>query len=359
MNNRAAVISANLWIGAIVLLAIVVGVVAFWRLDRSGRQGSGLGDAFDYKIDDYKKIDPALIEYAETGRIATGMQEARAVAAGPGDRIYVAGDRAIHVFDPDGTLRSKIPLEGPPACLAVGSPAHAFPGRIYVGIGRRVEVLDAEGGPVGRWDVPGEKPRLTSIAAAKQDVFVADCAGRVVLRYDASGKLAGRIGRRDEHHGIPGLVIPSPFFDVAVAPDGLLWVVNPGARRLEAYDFDGNLELFWGQEGSAAIEDFFGCCNPAHFAILPDGRFVTAEKGLVRVKVYTAGGELDCVVAGPQELDVPSAGPGQDRFNHEFKTVDVAADSQGRILILDLAAGKVRIYQRSKPVSEPKDGSPP
>ena len=30
--------------------------------------------------------------------------------------------------------------------------------------------------------------------------------------------------------------------------DGLLWVVNPGRHRLEAYTFDGDLQSYWGEE---------------------------------------------------------------------------------------------------------------
>ncbi|OHB82728.1 MAG: hypothetical protein A2V98_16045 [Planctomycetes bacterium RBG_16_64_12] len=350
-NNRPAVISPNVWIVAIVLLAIVVGVVAVLRTDRAGSGGTGLSDRFDYQIEQYKAIDPALIRYDQTHEIPAGMQEARAVDVGPEDRIYVAGDKAIHVFGSTGTRLATITLDGRPTCLAVGGAEHAFPGRAYVGVGRNVEVLDAEGRPAGTWEIPGKKAYPTSIAAATDDVFVADYANQVVLRYDVSGKVIGRIGRRDKERGIPGLVIPSPFFDVAVGPEGLVWVVNPGALRLEAYTFDGDLELFWG-EAKAEVEGFFGCCNPAHFALLPDGRFVTAEKGLLRVKVYTADGGFDCVVAGPEQLDSPAGVGGRSRIDHEFKAVDVAADSHGRILVLDLAAGKVRIYEPRKPVSE-------
>ncbi len=354
MDNPPAVISPKWWVTAVVVLAVAVGIVALWRIDRSGREGSGLGDAFQYPIDEYKKIDPALIHYEKTGEFATKMERARAVAVGPEDRIYVAGDKAVHVFDAAGTLRSKIGLEGRPSCLAVGGPDHAFPGRMYVGVGRRIVLLTDQDEPAGTWEVPGEKPQLTSIAAARDDVFVADCSGRVVLRFDTAGELIDRIGLRDEERGIPGFVIPSPFFDVAAAPDGLLWVVNPGALRLEAYSPEGNLELFWKKEGSAGIEGFFGCCNPAHFAVLPDGRFVTAEKGLVRVKVYSPHGQLECVVAGPGELGTPSAGGTEDLFDHEHKAVDVAADSRGRIVILETGGRNVRIYE----LKESSNGKP-
>lgn len=361
MENRPAVISPNLWIVAIVLAAVVVGVVALMWNDRSGRGGSGLSDRFDYAIEQYEEIDPGLFGYDQTGEIATGMRVARAVAVGPDDRIYVAGDAAVHVFDATGTLLSKMDLGGEPTCLAVGGAEHAFPGRVYVGVGRVVEAYDAVGDAPAVWQIPGDNAHLTSIATAKDDVFLADYGNRVVLRLNTSGKLIGQIGKYDEGRGIRGFAIPSPFFDVAVAPGGLLWVVNPGALRLEAYTFDGNLELFWGEslsEAATPIEGFFGCCNPANFALLPDGRFVTAEKGLLRVKVYSADGRFDCVVAGPGQLESPAGIGSTSPFDHELKAVDVAADGRGRVLVLDLATGNVRIFEPKKPVSDERDAEP-
>lgn len=360
MDNRHAVISPNVWIAALVLLAVGVGVVAVLRIDRAGDAGSGLPERFEYGIERYEKIDPALIEYDLTQEFPTGMVAARAIAVGPDDRIYVAGEEGVYVFAPSGTREASIALSGRPTCLAVGGAEHAAPGRVYVGVGQNVllkEVLsakNAEGSPAATWEISGKagkKVHLTSIALAKDDVFVADSANRIVLRYDTSGTLVGRIGEHDKERGVAGFAIPSPFFDVAVAPDGLLWVVNPGALRLEAYTFDGTLERYWGEEG-AAVEAFFGCCNPAHFAILPDGRFVTAEKGLLRVKVYSADGHFDCAVAGPEQLDSPG-GPGhQGQLDEELTAVDVAADSQGRILVLDVAGRNVRIYERKKPAPQ-------
>ncbi|NQT13668.1 MAG: hypothetical protein HQ582_13025, partial [Planctomycetes bacterium] len=210
MDNRPAVISPNVWIAAVVLVAIGVGVVAVLRIDRAGNRGSGLSDRFDYKIKQYEKIDPALIEYDQTGEFATQFGEARAVAVGPDDGIYVAGDEAIHRFDSTGKRQASIAIAGKPSCLAVGRSTHAFPGRVYAGVGRNVEVFDPEGNPAATWEIPGKKVRMTSIALARDDVFVADCANRIVLRYDTSGTLVGRIGEYDKARRIRGFAIPSP-----------------------------------------------------------------------------------------------------------------------------------------------------
>ena len=93
-----------------------------------------------------------------------------------------------------------------------------------------------------------------------------------------------------------------------MAPDGLLRVVNPGMHRIEAYTPDGDLESFWGRRVDG-IEGFCGCCNPANIAILPDGRIVTAEKGIPRVKVYHGRGQFVAWWPGPEMLAAPRRRP--------------------------------------------------
>jgi len=370
MPNRPAVKPASLGIVAVVLAAVALGLLAILGIDRTGERGGGLSEAFDYQIEAYKAIDPALIRYEPTGEIQAGMSEARAVAVGPEDRVYVCGDRAIRVCEADGTPRKEIPLDGSPRCLAVvagegsgfrvqgsaveepsSEPDRQPPTLLYVGVDRRVEVLGEDGKPVARWDELDEKAVLTSIAVGEEHVFVADAGNRVVLKYDPAGQIVDRIGAIDSRRGSRGFAIPSPFFDVAVDRSGLLWVVNPGALRLECYSPDGDLERFWGKQ-SAAVEGFFGCCNPAHFALLPDGRFVTAEKGLLRVKVYDADGRFECVVAGPEQLEAPGRASEGALWDHEFKAVDVAADGQGRILVLNPARGVVQIFRPKQAETE-------
>ena len=50
------------------------------------------------------------------------------------------------------------------------------------------------------------------------------------------------------------------------------------------------LKSYFGEPGTAP-ELFCGCCNPAHFALIPEG-FVTAEKGINRIKILNKKGEF-------------------------------------------------------------------
>ena len=121
------------------------------------------------------------------------------------------------------------------------------------------------------------------------------------------------------------------LMDAVFGPDGLIWLANPGLHRLEAYTPDGLLTRFWGTRG-AGIESFFGCCNPADFAILPDGSFITAEKQIARIKRYDADGVFQSVVAPPAAFGVNMLG------------MDVAVNAQGQVLVLERGTRVVRVF---------------
>jgi len=122
-----------------------------------------------------------------------------------------------------------------------------------------------------------------------------------------------------------------------------LRVNNPGRHCVETYTEEGNLELSWGK-ASAAIDGFCGCCNPINLALLPDGRVVTCEKGIPRVKVYSAHGEFESVVAGPESFpENAKAGSAEDPSDGTHAALDATVDAEGRIYILDTVTGEIRI----------------
>jgi hypothetical protein len=129
-----------------------------------------------------------------------------------------------------------------------------------------------------------------------------------------------------------------------MAPDGLLRVTNPGELRIEAYTREGNFELAWGKP-SFAIDGFCGCCNPVSFDIFPDGSFVTCEKGLPRVKLYNSHGEFTGVVAGPEAFPEYLKAANAGTPHSLGSGIYAAIDPQGRVLVLDVVGGEVRIMK--------------
>jgi len=332
MDNRIVV-------GIILAAAVGAAVLATLRLDLFGRRD--VPAQYQYKLDQVAEVDPNLVLYHELHqRIETGFKQARTLSVDPNGLIYVAGDSQIRVFDQVGKSVKAIDIPARPQCLAL-----AEDGAVYVGTKDHVEVYDAAGQQTSVWPGLGPEAVITGIAVWKDDVFVADAGRRTVLRFDRQGQSLGRIGDKDPNRGIEGFVVPSPHFDLAVAQDGLLRVVNPGRHRIEAYTSNGQLELSWGRFGSD-IEGFTGCCNPVHLAILPDGGFVTCEKGVVRVKVFGSDGRFVGVVAGPRQL-IGSAGEVCQTVEQcQGSSFDVATDKIGRVYVLDTIKNQVRIFEK-------------
>jgi len=237
MKKRLATANAKTFVGVLIAVAIVIAVIAVVRLDTTGKRGSGLGKEFIYDLGDLGKIDPNLILYEESvPEIVTGFTESRAITVTPDGFIYIAGDKAIRKFAENGNLLGETPFADMPRCLAL-----ADDGKFYIGMKDHVEVYDSHGKRLAAWQNLGNDAVLTSIAVSKNNVFVADAGNRIVHRFDTTGKLINRIGAKEKDRNISGFVIPSPYFDLAVARDGLLRVTNPGQHRIEAYTFDGCL----------------------------------------------------------------------------------------------------------------------
>jgi hypothetical protein len=327
LSNKSGKIDSGLWAGIVVAAAIAAGFCAVIFFDTTGQKGSGLPPEYVYDISQYAKIDPALILYRQVGQ-AIAVQ---------GD-IYIAGDTEIAVFDKAGAVKKRIALDAEPTCLAVKGD-----GVIVAGLVDTLAIINADSKEKGlRWKVSGAKARLTSIALTQELIFAADAVNGRIYAYDWTGKLIRTIGGEDDNK----FVIPSPYFDIAMASDGLLRVVDPGRHLIIAFTVNGDREWSWGK-ATPAIDGFCGCCNPVNFAILPDGSFVTVEKGLMRIKVYDAEGKFAGVVASSPELDWQ--GPLQICMRPEecqTKGFDVAVDSDGKIHVLDTVKNVVRVFEK-------------
>ncbi len=275
-------------------------------------------------------VPEGLLTWTEVARLDTGFDEARGIACTADGNVLVAGDQAIRALAPDGMVLWEIAVNGNAGPLAI-----APDGLILVGLHDRVIAIGPEASVRQTWEPFGERTWVTSIVPTASEVLIADAGNRTVWRFANDGTFLSEIARRDDARGIPALSVPSPHLDIAMAMDGTLLVVNPGLRSIQYHSLpDGALLRSWGRS-SNAIEGFGGCCNPTDIALLPDGRVVTSEKGIPRVKVYSPEGELLAVVAPPTAFDPQTVG------------IDLAIDVDGRVAVLDPFEGTVRLYEET------------
>ncbi|HOQ03962.1 MAG TPA: hypothetical protein PKY88_01940 [Anaerohalosphaeraceae bacterium] len=339
--KQAAKADGGLVAVLLALTAFGAGFLAYWFVDRRFVR-QDVPQAFRYSMEELTAIEPSLLVYRQSRPpIETGLQTAVALDVDSDGSIWAAGDQKILCFSGDGRIEREIALPSKPTALK------AADGVLYAALTDRIEIYSLAGERVSAW-APVRTALFTSIAVGPQDVFAADALNKVIHRFDKQGNPRGLLGAKDLQRGIDGFVVPSPYFDVLIGRDGLLRATNPGRQRVEAYTFDGHLEWHWGIP-SVKLEGFSGCCNPIALAQLPDGTFVTGEKGLVRVKVHDDQGRLLGVAAGPQQLGWK--GPIRVCEKPEecsSRGLDVAADGQGRIYVLEQVRNTILIFEKNQ-----------
>ena len=307
-------------------LALLIVVIAIMLADLFSTKKKDQVNPYDYKMSEVNKTDSSLSNYIQSVSFGTSLEEIHSVGCGAGDRIYVAGKNGAQIFEKDGKPVLKFAFDGIASCLAPDKK-----GNIYIGLQDHVEVFDPSGKLLKTWRSVSPESFLTGLAVSDSYVFVADAGKKIVYRYSPDGRLINRIGEKDPQKNVPGFIVPSPYFDLALGKKGELWVANTGRHSLEQFSDDGTLNSSWG-EASMAVDGFCGCCNPSNFAFLSDGSFVTSEKGIERVKVYSPEGKFRCIVAPPSA------------FIEGTRGIDLAVDSKDRIIVLDPEKKLISIF---------------
>jgi DNA-binding beta-propeller fold protein YncE len=311
----------------LIVCALLIAGFAAVRQARQSRTPEPVEPALKFDDAQYRTTDPKQIAWQETQSIETGFNQPRGITlSADGKQLYVAGDQQVRAFRADGCREKAFAVGSDAYCIAV-----APDGRLVVGMKDHIEIWNANGQRAAQWETLGPKAHLTSVTARGDAVWAGDAGNRVVLQFDATGKITGRFGERSSSGDQRGLVMPSPHLDVALDAQGTVWLNNPGRHRLEAYVENGDLMRTWGTP-TPEIKGFCGCCNPTDFAFLPDGRFVTSEKGIPRVKVSAADGTFQNVVAGAES------------FTGDNISLDLAVAPDGRIFVLDPVRKSVRVF---------------
>ena len=119
--------------------------------------------------------------------------------------------------------------------------------------------------------------------------------------------------------------------DLDVDAAGIVRATDTGRHQVTAWALDGTPTARFGKFGMSDPADFVGCCNPVNLATTPDGKVVTAEKMVARVKVYEPDGRLLAVI-------------GPEHFDPKCTQIYLAVDSKGRLLAADPVRREIKVF---------------
>jgi hypothetical protein len=310
-------------IALIIAVAIVAGIVLFDSI--STRVDKRPDNPYEYNIDEFKVVDESLISYREARQIEIETGEPKAFAWHNGN-LYLLTESYLQVISPEGQELLKKNIQSNPGALTI-----APDGTILVAYQNHLVAYSAEGEEIIRSQPLEEESQFTSVAVSDKTIFVADGGKKEVVVFDRQLKQTGSFKGESGVSALHGFILPSLHFHMAINNNDELWVVNPGMHRIQNYADNGRLRGDWGTP-AFTVEGFSGCCNPCYFAFMPDGRFVTSEKGMVRVKIHKESGELESVVAAP------------DKFPNSEMAPAVAVDNKNNVWLLDFDKRMLRLF---------------
>jgi sugar lactone lactonase YvrE len=211
----------------------------------------------------------------------------RGIAVDSHGRILAAGDSEIKLFTAEEAISRRWSTAKPAYCVAVASD-----GNVYAGETGQIEIFDPAGKLLNTWRDEKLLGRVTAIGFTKDGVLAGDAADRAIRHYDRNGKFLNTIGKDNP---VNGFLIPNGVVNFAVDAHGIIHVANPGKHCVERYEAGGKLLGRIGKFSGADPAGFTGCCNPTNVAL--SDCLYTAEKGGPRVKAYDSAGNLLAVVA--------------------------------------------------------------
>lgn len=221
------------------------------------------------------------------------------VAVSGNGTVFLGGDSFIKSLDSELTEIWNLNTESRITSVAVSGDT------IFAATEETILLVSSSGKLIAEWGPYEGNSIITSVSAGKSFLAVADAGNKRIFILKKNGEMNSMMGQSEEQ-----FVVPSPYFDVALLEEKL-FVANTGHRRIETWTPDGKKLSEFGEPGTAPGA-FCGCCNPAHFAVIPQG-FVTAEKGINRIKILDGNGDFVEFVSSQNDfipslpLDVASA----------------------------------------------------
>jgi WD40 repeat protein len=244
----------------------------------------------------------------------------KAIAVSADGNVYLGGNSFVVCYNDKLKETWNLSTQGKITALTV------YGDTVFASSEELIYLISKDGKMITEWGPYESKCLITSLSANRNYLAVADAGNKIVFILKKDGEVVSMIGHFGEK-----FLIPSPYFDVSFTYDNNLFLANTGNFRIEKRTTDGKILYTFGESGTGPAE-FCGCCNPAHFAPIPQG-FVTAEKGINRIKIMDQEGGFVEYVSSQNDF-IPSA------------PLDVASADGKTIYGANPANGKLYVFMR-------------
>jgi len=256
-------------------------------------------------------------------------------------RIYVSDTvkRSVLAFDIPGRRFFEIGVEDPgalskPLGLATDAQCNLF---VADGTAQRVMRYDKDGRYLGTTGAspPGLFQRLSHVAVTPDgkrlfavDTGQLDSADHRVRVFDiSSGQHLFDIGGRGNTPG--KLNLPR---DAEIGSDGLLYVVDGGNFRVQAFSQDGNFVRSFGSVG----RQFGQFSRPKGIAQDPSGNLYVSDAYFANFQIFNSEGDLLLYIGNR------GANPGPAKY---MLPAGIDVDEDGRVYVVDQFFRKVDIFR--------------
>lgn len=210
--------------------------------------------------------------------------------------------------------------------------------RVYVAdsLNHRIQVFDANGRYIRQIAVP-EQGRPMNIAARDGKVYAADYWNDAVLIFGADGTLARTLGTPGKAAATPGR-FNSPA-GVAVGPKGDVYVAGFYNQRVQKLSPEGRFIRQWGHTGKKGYVEAGWFNYPIDVAVAPNGTLYVADGYNDRIQVFGPDGRFLRKWGGPFAANV------RGTFNGWFRTpTGVALGPHGNVFVADQENDRIQKF---------------
>ena len=204
--------------------------------------------------------------------------------------IVAASDDRILVYEHNGSMLADYPSGGYISDLFIAGDT------LFVLHPDGLSLYNDKLELTAKWEPCSENSYYCGITVSNKKVFISDADNKLIATYTREGDFDGFIMHKNR------FVIPSANFPLAVNGD-TLYAGNAGVHKIELYNtVNGRFIRDFGITGSAEGA-FSGCCNPCGIIVSPEGKIITAEKGLARIARFNADGSYDALLVSNKMLN--------------------------------------------------------